>query len=100
MRRPLHHPGIEQARQVGRPDGAVADAALGGLDLEQRLQPQHAAAAVADEAGLDAAHHQLLAQHRGHGLGAHRHGGGIHRQVEDGTHGALIGRPAAAARRL
>jgi hypothetical protein len=47
--------GLEQAGDVGGIDRTEADAALRRLDFDQRLQPQQAAGAVADDLDVESA---------------------------------------------
>ena len=68
---------LEQARHVGRLHRAVGDAALRRLHFDQRLQPQHAARAVADDLDLAVALLGFGSDRLGDGIGAHRQRGGI-----------------------
>ena len=79
--------GLEEAWNVGRFHRAVGDAAVGRLDLDQRLQPQHAARAVADDLDLGVALLGLGGDRLGDVIGAHRKGGCIAR-YEDLDHAA------------
>ena len=66
-----------QGGRVGGLEGAegVADAVR--LDLDQRLQPDHPARAVADDLDRDAGGLGGGADRLGHGVGAERAGGGV-----------------------
>jgi len=77
MRVARQQSGIEQAVHVGRLHRAVADAALGGLDLDQRLQPHHAARAVAADGDVLPARGRHLGDPPGDAVGTDGLGAGI-----------------------
>ncbi len=69
--------GGDQARDIVGVDRAVADAAFGGLDLDQGLQLVHAARAVADEGDGEALLGRLDGYGASHLVSADRNGGGV-----------------------
>ncbi|MNT43030.1 hypothetical protein D3C72_1794810 [compost metagenome] len=87
MRAALQQAGTEQRRHIRRADRAIGHAAGIGLHLDQRLQPEHAARAVAHDANVVAARAGLARDGAGHVVGAKRQRGGIARH-EDGGSGA------------
>ena len=46
------HSGVQELSDIGGLHGAVADAAAVDVDLDERLEPQHAARSVADDANV------------------------------------------------
>ncbi len=60
----------DQRRDLVGVDGPIADAALGGLDLDQGLQLEHAARAVADQMDVAAGLGGLDGEGAGHLVGA------------------------------
>lgn len=73
--------GVEQAGHILRSDRAVGDAALGRLDLDQRLQPEEPARAVARDAQVHLALGRLGRDRRGDALGADSEGRRIGRHI-------------------
>src|SRR5690606_36269521 len=78
--------GVEQARDFLLLDRAEADAAGVGRDFDQRLQPEHAARAVAHELDVDAARLCLLGNGGRGFIGAQRQRVGIARNVDSDGH--------------
>src|SRR5262245_55927753 len=52
---PFEHAGVDEPLDISRADRAVAYPALGTRDLDQRLQPIHAARPGSNDLGLEAA---------------------------------------------
>src|SRR6185312_1786316 len=93
--------GVEQMLDVRGLDRAEGDAAGLGLDLEQRLQPEQAARAVADQRDFDAAGVGGAAHGLRHFMGTDGEGGGIARHEDAHAHRpsspSAISRSKAAA---
>ena len=64
---------VEQRGHVGLADGAEGDPALRRCDLDQRLQPVHAARAGPDDLDRDAALGRSLLQRQCNLVGAYGH---------------------------
>ena len=73
---------VEQRGDVRRRHGAIGDPPLRRFDLDQRLQPEHAARAVADDLDGDPATLRLLHDGSRDTLGADRKRGGIDRNKD------------------
>ena len=70
----FEHAAVEQAVDVRSLHRAVADAALGPLDLDQRLEPIHAAGAGADDVDVEVLGLDRLEQRPRHLVGANAKG--------------------------
>ncbi|MNN44994.1 hypothetical protein D3C81_1593070 [compost metagenome] len=88
MRAALQQASVEQRRHVCRADRSVGHAPRFGLHLDQRLQPEHAARAVADDAHRLAAAGGFAFDRAGHFIGAQRQRGRIARHEEGSDGGA------------
>ena len=90
--------GFEQRGDILRHDRAIGDAPLRRLDLDHRLEPEHAARAVADDLDGGAARLRFPGDGLRHRLGTDREGGGVDRH-EDADRRAHCGTPHSAAMR-
>ncbi|MCY1237955.1 hypothetical protein D9M72_506710 [compost metagenome] len=84
MRAALQQASVEQRRHVCRADRSVGHAPRFGLHLDQRLQPEHAARAVADNAHVLVARGGFARNGARHIVGAQRQRGGVARHEDGG----------------
>src|SRR5262249_11372336 len=90
---PGQEAGVEQPWDVGRGDRAVGHPAVDGGDLDQRLEPEQAARAVADDADVQPARGRLPGHGGRHLVRADRAG---RRVAGDEDRGHDAGTPASA----
>ena len=93
----LGEAGVQKARDVAQGHGAVAHATGCGLHLDERLEPEHAARAVAHDLGVDPAIAHAGLDCGGDLIGTDRAGGAVTRH-EDADHARTSCARATASR--
>ncbi len=84
VRLAFEHPGVDELADLGGLHRPVADTALRRLDLDQRLQPIHAARAGADDLDIETAALGFVAEFLRDGLGADAQRAGIAGDINAG----------------
>ena len=90
---PLQQPGVQQLSDIARLDRAVTNAGAVDVDLDERLEPEHAARPVAHDADVVTATGSLSRERDGDLVGADGAGRGVAGDVDGDGHWRAPGVP-------